>query len=514
MVGTSHPKRRLTTLAVVGTLFSAASAQTYRRTAACPGLGCIYPPDQVDFIAGSVFDIRVEVQAPFNGSRAYNNGVPNRDFSLKIGRKKDGSDAQDVSTYYKLDTPTVAAYNFTYYEDLFYQANKTATLVNVVSQDWRHVALYDPGDYYVTLKYNGGMETKAHWTVAPIPEKRRAKNVILFVSDGGAPSMFTAARMIGHKTINGKYQSGLTVDSAPGFGQQTTHSLDSYITDSANSATALMAGKKSTVNALNAYTDSTGKPFDNPRFETIFEQGRRIYGAKVGIVSTAYGADATLAAVSTHTSQRGQYDYIIEQYLNGASANHSWTHWDGPDVFFAGGGSDFLAKPSNGNVSQIKRWQDRGYKFVHDNTTLHNIGNDDRALGLFATSTLPTWLDRHVFKSNLNNTATFGAYNTANNTFTAPNVDCPGLKEMTIKAIDILHERSKSDDTPFMLMSEAASVDKQMHYGDMERGIGELLEYDNVIKHTLAHLKKLGIENDTLIVATSDHAHGFDVFGR
>ncbi|GAA5954478.1 hypothetical protein JCM3765_004468 [Sporobolomyces pararoseus] len=507
-------KRRAATLAVAaGALFSTATAQTYRRTAACPGLGCLFPPDQVEFFAGGVFDIRVEVQAPLNGSRAYNNGVPDSDFSVTIGRKKDGSDAKPLSQFYKIEEPNVTSYNFTYYEDLFYKQNNSATFVNVISKDWRHVALYEPGDYYVKLKYNSGMETNAKWTVLPLPEKRIAKNVILFIGDGMASSSIAAARMVGHKSINGKYQSLLRLDQSEGLGIQMTHSLDSFITDSANSATALMAGKKSTVNALNAYTDSTGKPYDNARFETIFEAGRRIHGSQIGIVTTAYGADATPAAVSTHTSKRGEYDYIIEQYLNGASANHSWTHWDGPDVFFAGGGSDFLAKPSNGNVSQIKRWQDRGYKFVTDNTTLNNVGNDERVLGLFAASTLPTWLDRHVFKDTLSTTPSFGAYNHDNDTFTAPNLDCPGLKDMTLKAIDILHERSKKDNVPFLVMGESASIDKQFHVGDSERAIGELLELDNTVSATLRHLEKLGIADETLVIVTADHAHGFDVFG-
>ncbi|GAA5944718.1 alkaline phosphatase [Sporobolomyces koalae] len=514
MTRSSNAQRRLSTFAVVSTLFAASTvrAQTFRKTAACPGLGCVFPPNMVEFVPGAVFDIRVEVQAPVNGSSPYNNGVPDSDFAVTISRKDDCSDAKPLSEYYH-QKPTVNSYNFTYFEDLFYKDNNTATLVNVVSHDYRHVALYDPGDYYVKLKYNGGMETVAKWTVLPVAQKRKAKNVILMIGDGMAPSMITAARMIGHKTINGKYQSLMALDKSEGLGIQMTHSLDSYITDSANSATALMAGKKSTVNALNAYTDSTGKPFDNPRFETIFEQGRRIYGAQVGVVTTAYGADATPAAVCAHTAQRGQYDYIIEQYLNGASQNHSWTQWDGPDVFFAGGGSDFLAKPSNGNVSQIKRWQDRGYKFVHDNTTLQDLNNQDRALGLFSTSTMPTWLDRHIFKDNLNNTASYGAWNKQNETFTAPNLDSPGLKEMTIKAIDILATRAKKEGVPFMLMSEAASVDKQMHVGDMERAMGELLELDNTVKNVLEHLEKLGIADETLLVVTSDHAHGFDVFG-
>jgi len=63
-------------------------------------------------------------------------------------------------------------------------------------------------------------------------------------------------------------------------------------------------------------------------------------------------------------------------------------------------------------------------------------------------------------------------------------------------------------------MSEAASIDKMLHVGDSERAMGELLELDDTVKAVLAHLEKLGIADETLVVVTSDHAHGFDVFGR
>jgi alkaline phosphatase len=46
---------------------------------------------------------------------------------------------------------------------------------------------------------------------------------------------------------------------------------------------------------------------------------RRITGGQVGIVSKAYIADATPAAVCAHTAQRAQYVSIIEQYLTGIS---------------------------------------------------------------------------------------------------------------------------------------------------------------------------------------------------
>lgn len=76
------------------------------------------------------------------------------------------------------------------------------------------------------------------------------------VSPGMTQPMITAARLIGHKSINGKYQTLMQLDQMEALGLQMTHSIDSFITDSANSATALYTGKKSTVNALNVWVDS------------------------------------------------------------------------------------------------------------------------------------------------------------------------------------------------------------------------------------------------------------------
>ncbi|ORY59447.1 hypothetical protein BCR35DRAFT_315750 [Leucosporidium creatinivorum] len=139
------------------------------------------------------------------------------------------------------------------------------------------------------LSYNGGMIAIAHWTVLPLAEKPCARNVILFIGDGMTSSMVTAARMLGHKSINGKYQSRLALDDAPGYGSSMTHGIYSFITDLANSTTALYSGKKATVNGLNAYTDSTGDAFNKPKFETVFEMGRRINNARGGIVSLGRG---------------------------------------------------------------------------------------------------------------------------------------------------------------------------------------------------------------------------------
>jgi len=124
---------------------------------------------------------------------------------------------------------------------------------------------------------------------------------------------------------------------------------------------------------------------------------RRITGGQVGIVSKAYIADATPAAVCTHTSQRSQYTAIIEQYLTGVSGNFSWYPWQGVDLLFGGGAENFLAGPGNGNVSQFERWAEYGYQVGMNNTQLQEFDNAQRALGLFTRGNLSTWLDKNVY---------------------------------------------------------------------------------------------------------------------
>ena len=106
------------------------------------------------------------------------------------------------------------------------------------------------------------------------------------------------------------------------------------------------------------------------------------------------------------------------------------------------------------------------------------------------------WLDRNVYTENLKDqeNSPDGKKEDA--------LDQPGLKEMTLKAIDILHDRHGEDG--FFLMSEAASIDKQMHLLDYDRALGELLELDDTIKATLEHLEKLGELENTQIVVTAD----------
>jgi len=313
----------------VATLASLASAQTFQRLGTCPTLGCILPPDQQDFLAGQYFDIRLEVHAPVNGSEA-TDGKPDEGFTFSIG--KVGGKAQSAAEFFGVAEPELETWDFSWYEDLFAVDAETPSVVNVASKAYRRVALYEPGEYEATLSYNG-TTTVASWLVRDLSEVRKAKNVLLFIGDGMTTNMITAARLIGHKSVNGRYQSLMAMDQFPTLGHQMTHSIDSFITDSANSATALYTGHKSTVNALGVYADSSEDPFDDPKVETIAELFHRIHGGHIGIVSTAYLADATPAALTAHTRDRGEYGAVVDSFIHGI-VNYTWTDWSGPDVLF------------------------------------------------------------------------------------------------------------------------------------------------------------------------------------
>lgn len=140
------------------TSLSLVTAQTFQRLGACPTLGCVFPPDQTDFLSGQLFDIRLEVHAPVNGSEASNKGVADEKFTFCISHEK--GDCVDVQKFFKLkDAAVLEKWSFSYvflshrqeqrylivlsryYEDLFAKDAGTPVLVNVASKAYRAVSL-------------------------------------------------------------------------------------------------------------------------------------------------------------------------------------------------------------------------------------------------------------------------------------------------------------------------------------------------------------------------------------
>ncbi|CAA7266859.1 unnamed protein product [Cyclocybe aegerita] len=454
----STPKMRLTTMFGTSALLLAlthlgfVSAQTFQRLGTCPSLGCVFPPDQTDFLAGQLFDIRLEIHAPVNGSEASNGGVPDENFTFCIQSGKGA--CQDVTKYFTVQDSPIEKWSFSYYEDLFAKDAGTPIVVNVASKAYRALSLSKPGAYTAKLVYNGGFQTVANWVVREPATRRKAKNVLFFIGDGMTQPMITAARLIAHKSINGKYQSLMQMDQMEALGHQMTHSIDSFITDSANSATALYTGKKSSVNTLNVWADSSANSLDDPKVETIAELFRRRIGGALGIVSTAYIADATPAALCAHTRDRGQYVTVVTEYLTSAEAVNSTFAWPTsckePDVIFGGGAEQFFPGRGSPNGSDYyQAFRDKGYNVVLSNTELQAASSKAKTLGIFSVGNLAKWIDRNVLKENLK-----GQRNSPTGDGTDA-LDQPGLKDMTLKAIDILQARTKRNEGWFMMYATA-----------------------------------------------------------
>ncbi|KAG0223957.1 hypothetical protein BGW41_005279 [Actinomortierella wolfii] len=503
------------TLCTIGAAISAVSAQPgqFKRLGACPTLGCVFPPDRANFLAGSKFDVRVEVHAE-NGKQ------PDPKFTLTIeklhgkGRdnKNSGSKAVDFTKYTKIKSTGLESWNFTYYQDAaaYWKGQdgdeKAATPVNVASAAWRQVQLKEPGDYKVVLKYNNGKKTEAIWHVNPV-QKRKAKNVILFIGDGMTTAMITASRLIAKHRVNGLYQNRLHMDQFPNMGHIMTHSLDSLITDSANSASAYNTGHKSSAGALGVYPDSSKSPFDDPKVELLAQLLRRRskkQGGRggVGIVTTAEVQDATPAAVYSHTRNRDEKATIVDQMINGKDAVVA-------DVILGGGGKYFHGKTGGKSLNGTDYFEvykkKHGYKVVFDRDGLKNYKGSDKLLGIFHSGNMDVWLDRNVYKHNLAK-ATTHPYGEKKSALNQPNLD-----EMVIKGLEVLDKRYHKEG--WFMMAEAASIDKMMHPLDYDRGLADLLELDSTIGKTKAWLKRKNLDKDTLIIVTADHGHSFDVYG-
>lgn len=211
--------------------------------------------------------------------------------------------------------------------------------------------------------------------------------------------------MIAHKQVNGKYQTKMQLDQFPVLGHQMTHSIDGYITDSANSASALNTGHKSSSGALGVYGDSSADPFDDPKVETLGEIYQRIHSGHVGIVTTATISDATPAAINAHTRERGTYAQIVDMMLNG-NTNYTWPKWNSADVIFGGGAEQFYNSTRGGKTyldkDYYQEFSNAGYNIVLDRDELEETDNTTKTLGIFTTSNMAKWLDRNVYTKNLN----------------------------------------------------------------------------------------------------------------
>lgn len=346
----------------------------------------ILPIDRAAFLPGAYFDFRVEVHAA---------EMP-EDFAVTIN-------GEDASNFFGAE-PNEESWTF----------GKEETPSQSVI--WRQVMLPEPGLYIVEVTA-GGATTSVDWYARQPHAGAGAQNVILFIGDGMTVPQITAARVASRGNTQGKTNGYFAIDQMEAIGLIQTSSVDSIMADSANTASALNTGHKSSVNALGVYADTSPDTLDDPRQETLAEMLKRTRGMSIGIVTTAGWTDATPASVFGHTRRRGDRDFLAAAPL------------------------DEGLRPEDGR-NMFDEYEAAGYTVVTTATELQEAmseGAPERLLGMFHSGDMNVWLDRNVFTDNLGD-------------FT----DQPGLVDMTLSALEILGQNENG----FYLMVEVGSIDK------------------------------------------------------
>ena len=414
--------------------------------------GAIYPIDRASVLAGSHFDLKVE----------FDQVVAQQDIRVTVG----GEAAETV-----FHRPGLW---------LEREDGKPAT-----SWVMQGVSLEKAGPVEVVAT-GAGQTLRVHWDVYRTGP-RKAKNVILFIGDGLTMAQRTAARLLSRGMDQGKYRGALAFEDFPHTALLGTSGTDSIVTDSANSMSAYTTGHKTAVGAMGVYASRAENDFEQPRVETVVELVKRRTGMAVGVVSDAEVQDATPAAMVAHTRRRSRKAEITGNFLD-----------EGVDVLLGGGRAWFLragtpeSKRSDG-LDPLGRYRSAGYVYATTGTELRTVAANAltrKLLGLFHPDNMDGVLDRrYLGKGTVRNYP-----------------DQPDLTEMTRAALTVL---SRNRDG-FVLMVEAALIDKYAHRLDWERSVWDTIMLSNAVQVAKDFA---ATRNDTLILVTADHTHGLSIVG-
>ena len=411
----------------------------------------IYPIDKAEILAGSKFDIKVELKQVVNQNDLIIevNGIPaNKTILAKP-------------------------------EFISDENGKGSSII------YRDVQFSKAGQYVITAR-SPQEKLQVTWDIyASGP--RRVKNVILFIGDGMTIANRTAARVLSKGISEGKYQGRLAFDDMPSTAMIGTSGSDSLITDSANSMSAYTTGHKTAVNAMGVYVSRASDNLSHPRVETITELLKRKTNMSVGIVSDAELQDATPGAMVAHTRRRADKQYIADQLLASKA-----------EVILGGGAAYFYPQSAKGSKRKdennlIDAFKMDGYQVAFTKQELITAAenkNTKKLFGVFHPENMDGSLDRLFLKKN-----TVSQY---------PNQ--PDLTEMTQTAIDVLSRNPNG----FFLMVEAALIDKFNHPLDWERAAFDTIMLSNAVQVAKDFAKT---HPDTLIIVTPDHTHSGSISG-
>ncbi len=349
----------------------------------------------------------------------------------------------------------------------------------------------------------------------------RNKNIILYIGDAMGTAYRDASRLVAQSTANrfrqGWFDDLQQMDKMPVTGMSMTYGLDTVVPDSANSGAAWATGNKAVNGSVNVFPDNNDfrydttsaatiqatKQFmlDNPRVESLWQYLKRRHGYKTGIVTTSDVADATPAVEGAHSFTRSLLKDITKQYVDG-SINPGVQF----DVIMGGGLEHFNARTvanSGDTRNLVTELQAAGFTYVANRTQLNAVSDTNapaKFLGLFRTGNMSVAYDKLLLpRPGDEPMPNFGGF-----------ADQPYLDEMTAKAINTL----RKDNSPYILMVEGASIDKQSHPNYAAGQIWDTIEFDKAVGvgRTILNATPASRANNLLIV-TADHDQSMSIVG-
>ena len=288
------------------------------------------------------------------------------------------------------------------------------------------------------------------------------KNIIIMFADGAAPTQWDFGKYSSRVLRQQPFASTDVVFRDGVIGLISTSPLGAYVTDSSAAASAMSTGYK-----VNNFTISVTPDGKSP--PTVMEAAKAA-GKRIGLVTTATVYDATPAGFSVHSTTRGDFQGLVDQYLALE-----------PDVLMGGGAEYFLPGGAAGGKREdgkdiIAAFRAKGYTIARTTREL-NAAAGARLLGLFADDDMEFELDRDPVKE-------------------------PTTAEMAAAALKALSQASPKG---FVLLVENENTDSAGHDNDAASLMRALWAFDDAVKVALDFQRRVP---DTLVIVTGDHETG------
>lgn len=289
---------------------------------------------------------------------------------------------------------------------------------------------------------------------------KKAKYVFYFIGDGMAMPQITSTEIFKGAAAGGMNRQDLVFTKFANQGMQTTHALNTFITESAAAGTALATGYKTNNDVLGV------DPSGQTKYKSMAMMAKE-KGMKVGIVSSVSIDHATPAAFYANQKSRSNYYEIALQL--------SESNFD----YFAGGG---LLAPTGKKKDQrnaLEIAQERGYKVVNDKNEILNLSKNTGKVIAIDQNLAGEQAMRYDIDRN----------------------NALSLADYTKKGIELL-----DNNKGFFMMVEGGKIDWAAHANDATTTVRDVAALEEAIKVALEFQAKH--PDDTLIVVTGDHETG------